>query len=96
MSNDYSDVVDEIEEARDEFIDELDSAMTELVAGVTGQVRGVDTDFNISKCRIYPNPRFKPFDIDMMIQVVPINMGFKLRLLYRLCFKRDCYVNMIL
>ena len=60
MRNDDSDVVDEIEEAREEFIDELDTAMTELVAGVTGEVgQGLGTDFDISKCRLWPGPWFK-------------------------------------
>ena len=60
MRNDDSDVVDEIEEAREEFIDELDTAMTELVAGVTGEVgQGLGTDFDISECRLWPGPRFK-------------------------------------
>ena len=60
VRNDDSDVVDEIEDAREEFIDELDTAMTELVAGVTGEVgQGEEKDFNISECRLWPSPRIK-------------------------------------
>jgi len=34
--------------------------MTELVAGVTGEVgQGEEKDFNISECRLWPSPRIK-------------------------------------